>query len=262
MGASVFGLFVCTSYIGLSCMLAFWLCKVLGKFLPGPSLPKAMIQEAIAAAELCACCFELIIVADNYGIWAYAVYLFVLTIWWSLSWEDATACPYTHLEEVVEGKLDVRHAGLKIWAELSGGLVVYKYVMTLWSLEIASVHKSRAYEECTADLQVNFILGALIEALATCLCRLFSRLIGEWNPRFGVALDSFIGTSLVVAAFNYSGGYFNPVLATALKYGCQGNTNAEHIIVYWVGACSGAILSVFLYQQSIFQAIARKVKSD
>lgn len=50
------------------------------------------------------------------------------------------------------------------------------------------------------------------------------------------------------SAFNYSGGYFNPVLATALKWGCSGHTNWEHIIVYWIGACSGALLSVPLFR--------------
>ncbi|EDW32290.1 GL10509 [Drosophila persimilis] len=51
--------------------------------------------------------------------------------------------------------------------------------------------------------------------------------------------------------FNFSGGYFNPVLATALKWGCRGHTNFEHIIVYWIGACVGAVLSVPIYKLPI-----------
>lgn len=66
-------------------------------------------------------------VSDNYGIGAYAVFLFLLTIWWSLNWEDASACPYTHLEEVVEGKVSVFIAGAKIFAEMAGGLLIFKY---------------------------------------------------------------------------------------------------------------------------------------
>lgn len=53
---------------------------------------------------------------------------------------------------------------------------------------------------------------------------------------------------VMFSAFNFSGGYFNPVLATALKWGCRGHTNLEHIIVYWIGACVGAILSVPLFR--------------
>jgi glycerol uptake facilitator-like aquaporin len=49
------------------------------------------------------------------------------------------------------------------------------------------------------------------------------------------------------AAFNYSGGYFNPVLATSLKFGCRGHTAIEHIAVYWIGASLGAVASIYVY---------------
>lgn len=56
-------------------------------------------------------------------------------------------------------------------------------------------------------------------------------------------------------AFNYSGGYFNPVLATALKWGCSGHTNIEHIIVYWMGACAGALASGPVFKLAPVRAI-------
>jgi hypothetical protein len=40
----------------------------------------------------------LFLVADNYGVTAYAVCLFLLTIWFSEHWGEATACPYNHFE--------------------------------------------------------------------------------------------------------------------------------------------------------------------
>lgn len=91
-------------------------------------------------------------------------------------------------------------------------------------------------------------VGAAIECIGTFLCRIASKSIAEINPRFGTMVDSFIGTTLVVLAFNYSGGYFNPVLATGLKWGCDGHTNMEHVIVYWIGSCLGAILSVPVFK--------------
>lgn len=57
----------------------------------------------------------------------------------------------------------------------------------------------RAYEDCTADLQVDMITGALIEGVATSLCRLISRALGETNAKFGHILDAFFGTMMVVA---------------------------------------------------------------
>lgn len=59
----------------------------------------------------------------------------------------------------------------------------------------------------------------------------------------------------IFAAFNYSGGYFNPVLATSLKWGCSGYTNIDHVIVYWIGACIGAILSVPLYKYDVIKKL-------
>ena len=51
----------------------------------------------------------------------------------------------------------------------------------------------------------------------------------------------------IISAFNYSGGYYNPVLATGLKWGCKGHSHMEFGIVYWVGASIGAIASIYVY---------------
>lgn len=47
--------------------------------------------------------------------------------------------------------------------------------------------------------QVNLYLGALIEGLATFACRIVSRTLSEIGPRHANLIDSFVGTSLVVA---------------------------------------------------------------
>ncbi|XP_026735713.1 aquaporin-12 isoform X1 [Trichoplusia ni] len=283
-------LVVSTLFILLTSLLAHCARRVVQKVVKEPFI-RLLFEEAIAAAELCGCCFELIVVADNFGVSTYAIFLFALTIWWSLNWGDATACPYTHIEDIIEGKGDIRKALLKTWAELGGGLLVFKYVQMYWALEISDTHKDKAFEDCKADLQVPVLYGAVVEGIATCLCRLASKSLGDLNPRFATAIDSFIGTSLVVAgvltrhtvfvyryqdnsanadlsvsifckvhlgkAFDYSGGYFNPVLATSLKAGCEGHTLMEHALVYWIGACAGSILSVYLYKLPAIQKFVR-----
>lgn len=85
----------------------------------------------------------------------YAIYLFVLTIYWSINWGDASACPYTHLEDVFLGNKSLRIAFLLIWAEMIGGLAVFRYIQLLWSFEIVSTHRNRAFAECTTDLQAR-----------------------------------------------------------------------------------------------------------
>lgn len=85
----------------------------------------------------------------------YALYLFVLTVYWSMCWGDASACPYTHLEDVVLGNKSLRIAFLLIWAEVLGGIAVFRYIQALWALEIVSTHKNRAFGDCTTDLQAR-----------------------------------------------------------------------------------------------------------
>lgn len=153
-----------------------------------------------------------------------------------------------HFFNLIIGNTSPRIVLLKSWAQLMGGCCVYRFVQIFWWFQFATTHEGRAFEQCTADLQVHPYLGAVIEGIFTLLCRLGSKTIAETNPRFSTIIDSFVGTSLVVLAFNYSGGYFNPVLATSLKWGCDGHTGLEHIIVYWIGACVGAILSVPIFK--------------
>jgi len=217
------------------------------------NIAKEIVLEFIATAELCACCFELIIIADNYGVFAYAVYLFLMTIWWGIIWENATACPYNNVEDVLEGSKTISKAVILTIAQVLGGLVIFYYIQLIWSIELAETHIGRAYEDCTADLAVPKEYGAAIEGFATFFCRLMSRTLSETHLRYAHIIDAFFATSLVVAAFNYTGGYFNPALATSLKLGCDGNTLEEHLIVYWLGATAGAIVSVYFYRLPFIQ---------
>lgn len=65
-------------------------------------------------------------VADNYGVYCYGVYLFLMTIWWGQSWGTATACPYSLLEEYVEEGTNPVHVVLKIFAQVLGGLASFR----------------------------------------------------------------------------------------------------------------------------------------
>lgn len=40
---------------------------------------------------------------------------------------------------------------------------------------------------------------------------------------------------------NTTGGFFNPIMASALTFGCEGHTMIEHFSVYWGGALIGGL---------------------
>ena len=237
---------VSTGIVVLMCLVAHLLRAVVRRIGTSPE-PHALLQEFIAASELCACAFELGIIAGSSGVSTYAVYLFVLSIYQSSAWGDVYACPYLHVEDWWLGRQGLVTAMLRILAEVAGGWVTWRYVRALWELELAADHQGRWLEQCTADLQVSPLHGAIVEGAAVLLCRLVARALSDRHHPFATAINSFCGTSLVVAGFDYSGGYYNPMLASALKLGCRGHTVAEHLAVYWGAATIGALASTELY---------------
>lgn len=66
-------------------------------------------------------------------------------------------------------------------------------------MELVETHRSKAFEDCVADLQVHMLVGAVIEAAGTCLCRLASRFLSDTEARFANILDAFFATMMVVA---------------------------------------------------------------
>merc|ERR1711962_1910686 len=133
MGALVPCIVVSVGYILLVLFLAEVGRKLISPLNPG--LVKIALNEAIAAAELCGACFELIIIADNYGLTAYAIALFLATIWWSLHWGDATACPYNHFESCVEGNMTKQETIVRTVAQVIGGVAVFRLIQILWGIE-------------------------------------------------------------------------------------------------------------------------------
>merc|ERR1712080_6808 len=164
---------ISTGYI----LLVLFLCELARKLIAplNPGLVKTALNEAIAAADLCGCCFELIIIADNYGIGAYFIYMFLLTIWWGQHWGDATACPYNHFEECVQGKMTKQETAVRTVAQTIGGVLVFRLIQVPWALEIAETHVGRShsavYNVCSADLTIPVLHGAIMEGICTLGCR-------------------------------------------------------------------------------------------
>ncbi|KAK7865878.1 hypothetical protein R5R35_003992 [Gryllus longicercus] len=253
---------VSAGVLAVTLLLAEIARRLVNRITEQGSLLSQLLHEVVAAGELCACCFELCVIADNYGVWVYAVCLWALTVWWGTRWGSATACPYIHYEDVVEGNTDVVTALLKTAAQLGGGFAIYNYIQYIWELELAETHIDKADEDCVADLHVTMFQGAGIEGAATCVARVASRIISQREIPLGNYIDAFVGTSMVIAAFDLTGGYLNPILASSLKYDCEGNTFEEHVIVYWVGATLGAIASIYLANHPTIQKLLGKPKAD
>lgn len=72
------------------------------------------------------------------------------------------------------------------------------------------------------------------------------------------SINEIINLNLFTA-FDMSGGYFNPVLATALQYNCGEVSKTDHFLVYWAGSIGGSVLSVLIWHSS---ALSRSLLGD
>ncbi|CAL4064820.1 unnamed protein product [Meganyctiphanes norvegica] len=225
---------------------------------------KEILLEFVASAELTGTAYELMIITNNYTKYGYGVFLFLMQIWWGKSWAPATACTYSLLEEYVEVGTNTQTMILKMVAQILGGIVSFRWVRPIWQLQLTATHigaEEPLIDMCLADLAVPLLVGFTIEMLMTCACRLFSRGLGELQPNFAPAIDSFFATAMVLWALETSGGYFNPILAL-VKLGCEGHTNIEHVFVYWAGSILGSMLSIILWKIAPFKRTEEKDKEE
>ena len=100
--------------------------------------------------------------SENFGVEYYAVYLFLLNVWWGIAWGDASACPYMHVEDLVDGKTTLADVALCTWAELMGGFCIHRIVQICWWFEYAETHIGRAFVTCNADLNVSSVMNIFV----------------------------------------------------------------------------------------------------
>ena len=109
--------------------------KVTRRVCPSDKHPKlsTLLKEVIATLELCADCAELSVVWEVHGNLGYGAALFVLGIWWSLSWEDAEACPCTPLEDCFLCGVPITSLSIivKILGQSIGAYFTWKYVFRI-----------------------------------------------------------------------------------------------------------------------------------
>lgn len=221
-------------------------------------LLRLFANELVSTCELCADCAELNVVYAKHGSLAYGAALCLLTYLWIDSFADAHTSPGYLVEDyfLVRGNqllktadTYARFVGLSMAMPLA-----WRLASVYWQYELIVEHKSMAdVSSCQSSLSTSTLNGFAIELVCCLLCRL-AELVGQRllerqaaSQRLVSALSSFFCSLLVVLALELSGGYFNPVLAGALEYGCRGASIYQHAIVFWLGPLVGHLLARLLY---------------
>lgn len=238
-------------------------------------LLKLFIDELISTCELCADCAELNVVYEKHGSTAYGAILFLLTYLWVDAFGEAHTTPGYLAEDyfLVKGNQLLRTG--EFYARFIGQSIAmplaWRFASFYWKYQLLDEHKEMlVVENCKSSLSTSTINGFLIEFSCCLLCRLIE-LYGhellerrKFSQRIISMTSSFICTVLVVLALELSGGYFNPVLASSLEYGCKGINFYQHAIVFWIGPLLGHIMARGLFKRiksSAVQVSSRKGSS-
>jgi len=213
-----------------------------------PQSFKIVIAEIIATLELCVDCAELGVCYELHGYTGLGTGLLFLCFWWCSIWGDAEACPCGPLEECIFGYGFDAEVMKKLIGQGIGGAITTLWLNSIWSFHMTPEHTSlHTAAECQAGLQVPMTYGALIEGLITLISRVVALESAFWTTELSITINAIVTTILVLAATSTTGGFFNPVLATALTLGCKGNTAVEHFVVYWLGSFVGGFIGRYLF---------------
>jgi len=223
-----------------------------------PSIVSFCLLDFLCGLELCVCGFELGVVLDIYDIPVYSGFLWIVLIWQAISWGDATANPYSHLLRWQAGLQGISHTLIRICAGAAGALASLLILAPVWMMELSHFHQGRAEKSATGhcgdDLQVSLTEGVVVELVGTLFCLLSGSILSDVpklrnHPLLVTILDNAVGVALVIAAFDLTGGYFNPALAVGIKLGCGQGGHLQHLAVYWIGPCIGAFLAGPVYSK-------------
>jgi len=234
-----------------------------------PSLFSNCLLDFLCGLELCICGYELGVVLDIYGIPLYSAFLWLVLCWQAISWGEATANPYSHLLRWSSGAQPFISSMIRVGAGSAGALSSYLLLAPLWRYELSHFHAGRADSSasgaCGDDLQVSLIFGTSVELIGTLCCFLSGSLLSDLpflntKPLLITMLDNVVGVALVIAAFDLTGGYFNPNLALGIKLGCGKGGHFQHLAVYWIGPCIGALVAGPLYNGIKSIMVADKLK--
>lgn len=220
----------------------------------------SFVNELVSTLELCADCAELNVVYEKHGQLAYGAALALLTYWWLGTFGEALASPGYLAEDLwlYGGKQLFRDSSF--WAKLSGQLLAmplaWRLHMSLyWRHQLLREHAQLlVHENCHSALTTSLLSGFLVEFTCSLLCRLIELITNEVllkrrliSQQSSSLICSISSTVLVLLALELSGGYFNPVLAASLEFGCKGIETYQHAIVFWLAPLTGHVLARLAY---------------
>jgi len=222
----------------------------------GDSL-KDVLLCGICAFELGCVCLEQGVLMEQYGMFIWAVSLVLVVVWQVAGWEGISPSPLVHILE--RSKI----GAARVVIMLIGSLLSYRHMTTIWAAELTGLHKGRGFATASGVCSLPWKNKAIYvviftELIGSILLSIIPRYVLEHktlanNDPNKVIRGAIIGVAvliIVLAGMDHSGAMFNPTLATLLVGGCNGFSNLQHFVVYWVTPVIGAAIGTSLYSMA------------
>jgi len=215
------------------------------------------LLDMLCGLELCICGYELGVILDIYDTPVYCIYLWIVLIWQGVGWVGASPSPHSHLVRWQSGNQSLLEAAIRSASGCVGALLSFSVISVLWKFDLSHFHQGREINtsslKCNDDLQVSMEIGIMVELLGSMLCFMIGSVLLDipqlvTRPKMVMAIDSVLGVMLVMAGFDLTGGYYSPALALGTKVGCGSGGLAQHLLIYTLGPCVGALLAEPCYQ--------------
>ncbi|XP_050060016.1 uncharacterized protein LOC114132311 isoform X2 [Aphis gossypii] len=131
-------------------------------------------------------------------------------------------------------------------ALIASSYISNRSILALWSVNVLNTKRTFLKTRCTRNLKrVGTLNAAIGEAIITFMYLAMQLGLRKVCKCFHVSknlLTSFTLMYINMTAFKYTGVLMNPTYATALAYGCPGQINKDHFIVFWIGPIVGALI--------------------
>ncbi|XP_068120947.1 aquaporin-11-like [Hyperolius riggenbachi] len=245
-------------YTVFLCELLRWVCR---RALPA-GLGLDLALEVVCTVQLCCCTLEvdLLCTRTDAELWLALTLTYLLTVVHCTTFGSATCNPCGSMNQWLYGKVKASRAVLQVVAQFVAAGLSWVLMPHLWSLGVSPLHKMD--KDCYSPLQVSYLTGALVEM--ACALSLFLTL--QPLPRISEALQPhMIAVTITLIAYagaTLTGALFNPVLAFAVVFLCQGNTYLEYIFVYWIGPLIGTFISFLLLKYILPKFRPGQMKMD
>nr|XP_054769727.1 aquaporin-12A-like [Lytechinus pictus] len=222
--------------------------------------------ELISTFQLVAGVIEGDIILEEYGLYCYALYLWILFVSESLTFDgDSTANTCMVWQSMLKRDYGPAVALSKICLQVAGGQLAYPYVRFMWKVVPTNRHRKKISHllqiYCASALNVSILEGCFAEALAT--LTYFITLNFQPKGRYsGMFSDAAIQVMIIVAGLEWTGMMFNPALAAGITFNCGNQSHLEHLLVYWAAPLATVPLARAIAGSFNRQAPVTTTKAD